>query len=197
MQKNSKQELTFPLIPFKDIAELFYNAFGLSFTVVELANPTPQIVTRIYGSLLELITETSRDEVSQIVNAALETLDTPELYRDALLLLSLFREMEFLCRSSRFDGFRMEDLTAPTGPRLQRILSALLNFGRFKEDVMRQHAQILETIAIKEQEVEELNKAQEQWEEKVKQVKQQLAKDEPEREAHDVKAGTDRCVKRA
>lgn len=178
----SKQELTFPIIPFKDIVDLFHNAFSMSYTLAEISNPQPAVAAKIYSTLLDLITGMGRDEVNRIVASALETLENPELYRDALAQLALFREMEALCKASRFDDFHIEDLTAPTGARFQRIISAILNFGRFKEDVMRQHAEMTDSVGAKERELLELHLVEQDWKQKIAQLREQMALEEPERE---------------
>jgi len=74
------------------------------------------------------------------VQAALNNnLQYPELYREGLSLLHMLNELNALARASLVTDVRLEDLTSPSSGRLQRLLSAVLNFGRFQEGVMTEH----------------------------------------------------------
>jgi len=74
------------------------------------------------------------------VQAALNNnLQYPELYREGLSLLHMLNELNALAKASLVADVRLEDLTSPSSGRLQRLLSAVLNFGRFQEGVMTEH----------------------------------------------------------
>jgi kinetochore protein Nuf2 len=174
--------LTFPILSFKDITDLLHNALGLNITLQEASNPTPIIVARVYNSLLDLVTGVSRKEVSDIVQRALENMDYPEMFRDAMQQLTLLREMEELCRASLYPEFKLEDLVNPSGERFRKILSAILNFGRFREDVFRQHAEQTEGLVKMEKELNTLKECEDDLQTSVRAVRERLAKEAPERQ---------------
>lgn len=104
------------------------------------------------------------------------------MYRDALGQLTLFREMEQVCRASMLTDFRVEDLT-PNQARMQVVLSAILNFGRFREDVLKQHSEDSGGLVKLEEELHTLNQMAMELQSSIKVLRERQAKEAPERES--------------
>jgi len=104
----------------------------------------------------------------------------PELYRDALPQLVLYREMEVLAQASLVD-FRLEDLVGPSGARLQKLLSATLNFGRFHEEIMRQHNEQTESLTKLQDQLKSATLRLGELAASIKEARERQAKEAPER----------------
>jgi len=181
-RRASTAALTFPILSFKELADLLHNALGIHMTQQDAASPSPQTVAKVYNALLDLVTGVPREEVAEVIQNALEGVENRELYREGLTQLTLMREMEEVCRASLFPEFRMEDLVAPTGQRFQKILSAILNYGRFREDVFQRHAEQTEGLAKMEKELQTLKELEENLQESIRTVSERLAREAPERQ---------------
>jgi kinetochore protein Nuf2 len=180
-RRASTSALTFPILTWKEVTDLLSQALGINISQAETSNPSPATVARIYNAMLELVTGLPRSEVSEILQRAMQTLEMPDIYRDGLTQLTLLREMEVLCGASLLSDFRLDDLVTPTGPRFLKIMSAILNFGRFREDIMRQHEEQMEGVAKLEKELTTLKECEVDLQESIRRVNERLAEEEPER----------------
>ncbi len=64
----------------------------------------------------------------------LDMLDHPELHADSYQLLSFYRQFSRLLHQVGVERFCLRDLLKPEPKRVQAILSALINFCKFREE---------------------------------------------------------------
>jgi len=113
---------------------------GLPFTLEDLRKPQPQQVQRLYESLVEICMDLTREKVGPSMSAAAEEIAGPEMadrlfnpdVRDLMGLFVRLRDLMQVCQLHEQD-FGFADLFRPTYPRLQKILSYVINFMRFRE----------------------------------------------------------------
>ena len=185
MAQQRQSLLTFPTLEPREIIDILENVLGLNYSVNEILKPSPQLVARVYSDFLTITTGISREDVGRIVKEALEALEYPEYYREALSQLTLLREMQVLCEAASLSGietFRLDDIVNPTRDRFQKVLSAILNYGRFREDVLRRHAEQTEGFFKMERELKTLCECEGGLQEQIKLARERLAKEAPERE---------------
>lgn len=111
---------------------------GIPFTIDDLRKPQPQQIQRLYEELANLCMSVTRDTVAPAMSAAASDIvgaDVADrLYssdiRDLMGLFVRLRQFMVVCQVNDF-GFA--DLFRPTYPRLQKILSYVINFVRFRE----------------------------------------------------------------
>jgi kinetochore protein Nuf2 len=173
------QPLTYPILTWKEILDVFRDA-GVPLTPSETTNPTPQTVMRVSHALLELVTGVPREEVAEAIARQLDTMDNAELFREALPQLVLFREMERMVGAAQGE-FTWNDLLQPTSARLQRMTSAVFNFGRFREDVLRQHAEQQQELTNLLQEIQNSAEKLQEVTAQIKAARERQMKDAPER----------------
>eukprot|EP00804_Cyclotella_cryptica_P011431 CCRYP_016380-RB/>CCRYP_016380-RB protein AED:0.06 eAED:0.06 QI:166/1/1/1/1/0.75/4/830/275 len=71
----------------------------------------------------------------------------PHLYADALVETKFFCLLQKLLKICGYDDFGFRDLSAPTGRRFRRQLSACINFMKYREDMNHLLSTVLEERA--------------------------------------------------
>ncbi|KAL1930816.1 hypothetical protein VTP01DRAFT_10978 [Rhizomucor pusillus] len=105
----------------------------LTITENDLLHPTPERIQRLYENILELIVPWRvRSMLSTRIRLE-QSYDHPELYRDLTGIILLFKQIKQLLSEIRFRDITLRDLTDPAPHRLARILSALINYAKFRE----------------------------------------------------------------
>jgi kinetochore protein Nuf2 len=177
---NVNLAMTYPIIPWSEIQALSSNALSVNLSSHEINNPTTQTVVKLAHALLELLTGVPREEVGNMITRQLENMENPELFKDALPLVVLYRELERLATMSMGE-FTFNDLIQPTPNRLQKLLSAMFNYGRFREDVLRQASQEQVKLSTQLEEIQSLTHRHQQLQQQIKISRENKLKDAPER----------------
>jgi len=111
---------------------------GIPFTLDDLRKPQPQQVQRLYEFLADLCMSVTRDTVAPAMSAAASDIvgvDVADrLYRsDVRDLMGLFVRLRQFMVVCQVNDFGFNDMFRPTYGRLQKILSYVINFVRFRE----------------------------------------------------------------
>lgn len=124
---------TFPMMTRDDIC-VCLGEIGLNVTQDDLTKPKPDMVQHIYEALVELCMGTTREEMHQPRFAGLEALQHPELHEDSIPVVAFIRELSKLLEVSGVPDSHLRDVLKPDPKRLQRNLSAIINFAKFREE---------------------------------------------------------------
>jgi kinetochore protein Nuf2 len=110
----------------------------MPFTIEDLRKPQPHDIQRLFEYFANVLMNLTRDVVAPAMRAAAEGIAGPEnadrLYSaDTRDLMGLFIMLRRLLLECSITDFALSDLYKPTYPRLQKILSYIINFVRFRE----------------------------------------------------------------
>jgi kinetochore protein Nuf2 len=110
----------------------------MPFTIEDLRKPQPHDIQRLFEYFANVLMNLTRDVVAPAMRAAAEGISGPEnadrLYSaDTRDLMGLFVMLRRLLLECSITDFALSDLYKPTYPRLQKILSYIINFVRFRE----------------------------------------------------------------
>lgn len=125
----------------------------------DLAKPGPPAVQRVFEAFLEIFMGGARAQralditgqyqqlnqqqqsqnidgnaASHGVAAALQVLEYPEIHLDAVSLIAFYRQAQRLMWEVGVEDFSLRDLVRPEPPRLRLLLSAVINFAKFREE---------------------------------------------------------------
>ncbi|KAF2671663.1 hypothetical protein BT63DRAFT_422206 [Microthyrium microscopicum] len=111
---------------------------GVPFSLDDLRKPQPQQIQRLYEFLADLCMTVTRETVGPAMSAAASEIAGPDmadrLYsQDVRDLMGLFVRLRAFMVVCQVNDFGFADLFKPTYPRLQKILSYVINFVRFRE----------------------------------------------------------------
>src|ERR1700761_8447075 len=110
----------------------------MPFTVEDLRKPQPHDIQRLFEYFANVLMNITRDVVAPAMRAAAEEIvgvdSADRLYSaDTRDLMGLFVMLRRLLLECSITDFALSDLYKPTYPRLQKILSYIINFVRFRE----------------------------------------------------------------
>lgn len=130
--------------------------FGLPITRDDFRKPTQEGVRAIFAFFIARITGKTEDDMRQPAFGCLDELANPELHDDSIPQLHFFRECQSLFEAAQYFEFGLRDLTSPEPARLVWQMSALINFGKFYEERVRQLLPMMEEGEAVRERVEEL-----------------------------------------
>ncbi|TDH67734.1 hypothetical protein CCR75_009532 [Bremia lactucae] len=91
-------------------------------------------VRKVLEAFIESIMGITREDMAQIAFPGLPTLTYPELHSESVPELTFYRTAQRLLGASGVDDFGLRDVLNPTPKRVRRQLSALINFGKFRDE---------------------------------------------------------------
>jgi kinetochore protein Nuf2 len=110
---------------------------GMPFTVEDLRKPQPHDIQRLFEYFASVLLNLTRDVVTPAMRAAADEMsgvDADRLFSpDTRDLMGLFVMLRRLLNECSITDFSLNDLYKPTYQRLQKILSYIINFIRFRE----------------------------------------------------------------
>jgi kinetochore protein Nuf2 len=161
-----QQQYSFPILKNRSILDCL-SELEMPLTMEQLKNPESKQMTEIYEQFVYLLMGVSREELRQPVLSALDTLEYRELHDDSVTEVTLTRHILQLMRCVGIHDASMRDFVTPQAARTKRILSAIINFAKFREERLGTYEQFTE-------QVEELVELKHQLEHDNAQLKGQL-----------------------
>jgi kinetochore protein Nuf2 len=122
----------------------------------ELRNPTEEVMRRVYGGLVEILTGRTLEEIRRVDEEALATVDDPESIRADVPNFMFFMAIQELAIGCGLDDFGVDDIVEPDYKTAQRNLSALINFAKFREERL---VEFEEALMARDAEYAELERA--------------------------------------
>lgn len=152
----------------------------MPFTIADLQKPQPHDIQRLFEYFANVLMNLTRDVVAPAMRAAAEEIAGPEnadrLYSaDTRDLMGLFVMLRRLLVECSITDFALSDLYRPTYPRLQKILSYIINFVRFREShtsVVDKHFEEAERTKLH---VQQLYADKENYEARLQQLERERA----------------------
>ncbi|KAK9456691.1 Nuf2 family-domain-containing protein [Dipodascopsis uninucleata] len=126
------------IFPLLDFAEVAVCLRGCDFVVAEemLVKPNAMFVQQLYEQMIASFLGVTFDNQIPGLDACSEGRETFESARAARSMFALLRASNKLMRICGVDDFSMADFLKPEAQRLRRLLSAVVNFARFREEHM-------------------------------------------------------------
>lgn len=129
-----QQSFNFPLLSCNEIVLCLHEIGISSATEDELTNPdkNKDQIRRMFEHLAEIVTGTTREEMSQPAFSGLSQLNYPELHEDSIPQINSFRACQKMMEVCSITDFSLKDFMAPTAKRVRRQLSGIINFAKFR-----------------------------------------------------------------
>ncbi|ETV67518.1 hypothetical protein H257_16364 [Aphanomyces astaci] len=152
---------SFPVLKMTGIIQ-FIRDSKLSISEEDIKNCDPAAVRRFFEAFFEVILDISKDDLTQPALSGLSALQHPNLHESSVPELAFFRTSKKLLEACGVDDFTWRDIQKPTLKRLRYLLSAIINFSKFKEERKVHFDQYLKTtdnLLRTKQQVEDENVA--------------------------------------
>ena len=131
---------SFPMLKANEIFALLHN-MKIPVSEDDIRKCDSAAIRRIYEAFIESLMGVTKEEMSQPAFSGLSALNYPELHEDSIPELTFYRCAAKLMTTCGIHDFCMKDILAPTHKRLRRHLSAMLNFGRFRDERLEAFSQ--------------------------------------------------------
>ncbi|EKM55794.1 uncharacterized protein PHACADRAFT_209321 [Phanerochaete carnosa HHB-10118-sp] len=168
----------FPFMKYDEIVEAFQE-LGLVVSEHSLRNPTPELVTTVYGTCLQQVTNLNENSFQPAVQRALQHLDSSDMYSSALAQNILLHHLQRFARAAKIADFNAKDLAAPEPERTRAHFSAFINLVKFSQ----QRADFIQDLRSKSasinQERAEVNRRLAEVQSEVVAIKYKMAEEEP------------------
>ncbi|KAI9225399.1 MAG: Nuf2 family-domain-containing protein [Piptocephalis tieghemiana] len=126
---------TFPLLSTQEIIAALRD-ISISLTEEDMARPSAQRMMAVYEVILDQVMGMPRQACANIPLEDMEFLPYPDLHQDSASHATFLRELVRLMSVVGINDFSMRELRKPEAPGVRRILSAVINFIRFRENSM-------------------------------------------------------------
>ncbi|CAG9462385.1 unnamed protein product [Pedinophyceae sp. YPF-701] len=124
---------SFPLLDAKEIlgclAEL-----DINLSPENLEKPSYETLKPMYEQLVMLLVGVTREELQQPVFAAIDAFEFPELHDESIPVMAFGRALQKLMFAAGAHDFSLKDVYKATRERTVRNLSAIINFGKYREE---------------------------------------------------------------
>ncbi len=88
----------------------------------------------VYEAFLDILMGITREYFENSCNACEALVEHPEIYSDGIRLTVFQAQLANLMKVIGIEDFSIRDLIKPDAQRTQRILSAVMNFSRFRQE---------------------------------------------------------------
>jgi FtsZ-binding cell division protein ZapB len=149
-------------------------------TEQDIIKPNPQLYQRVYEHFLELFLGISKEEFYQPSFEILDALEYPELHAESMAFMTFFTYVRSFMNDIGIANFGLNDLLKPEPKRIKIILSAVINFARFREDQLAVFEQLSKTTDDLNEKKTMLERSVGELNEKVEAIKYKRKEDEPE-----------------
>lgn len=142
--RRTRVQEPFPVLDFGQIAEQLNEVAEYGISEELLIRPTQQYVCKLYGDIIDWFLGISQYHLRTALESASKQLESPDSIAESRVLMGLHRHVYKFLVDCGVDDFNIMDLVKPEPNRLRRMLSAVVGFAIFREDRMKEHADIVE-----------------------------------------------------
>jgi len=140
------KEYEFPLLNDADIltelAQILPDYSASQLNISDLKKPTAIKWQKFYIDILCVVFHLQEEQLTMLSFDELSKLHYPEYQTDFMVKLRLSQFMSRLLYTCRYTEFKLPDITKPDPVRLRRILSAVINFCRHREEFLAKSVEI-------------------------------------------------------
>lgn len=146
----------------------------------ELTKPSLQVVQRIFESFADIFMGIGKEQFGQQpAFQVVETLEYPDLHLDSISLVAFYRLLLRLMIEVGIEDFSLRDFIKPEAPRLRLILSAVINFAKFREEQLAVFEEFSRRADEAVEQRAKLSKRREELAVRISNVKAKHREDEP------------------
>ncbi|GJJ78148.1 kinetochore protein Nuf2 [Entomortierella parvispora] len=176
----------FPLLKPAQVVQCMAD-LKLNFTGDDLEKPTPQKIMEVCDTFMDVAQGYIKDVVYLEDIQEMTTSQNPEFVFEAVRFYVFLTQLSRMMRDIGISDFSSRDLTKPEADRARRMISALINFAKFKQE---REGKFFEKLKETDNVIERCAKLEEEYDEifaKLETFKQIRASEGPQIEEHKAK----------
>ena len=176
------QSYSFPILNKGEILECMAE-LKISMTEQELTKPNSEHIRVVYEKLTEMLVGVSREDSSQTEFGAADSLEFPELQESSIGEVTVMSAMVRLALTAGIPDFSLRDIMHPEYQRTRRILSAIINFAKYREMKLGIFNELSSQSEMLLQQKDQLEMRKQELSSQIKKIRQQRKSEEPEVDA--------------
>lgn len=145
----------FPLLDFKEIA-LCLQGCDMMADEDLLQRPTTQYINNLLEQIIDTFMGVSTRKLKSDLSTCSVDNEYPELQAEARMTMGMQRLMYRFLSDCGIDDFSIADVMKPEPQRFRRILSAVVNFARFREEHMNDCDDLVEKTDKNQRKLDQL-----------------------------------------
>ncbi|KAF9928180.1 kinetochore-associated Ndc80 complex subunit nuf2 [Linnemannia zychae] len=129
----------------------------------DLARPTPQKMLIVYEAFMDVALGFAKDDCYLDDIQEMKIVSHPEFVIDGVRFYIFLQQLASMMHEVGVNDFSSRDVTKPEADRVRRVLSAVINFAKFREDrqpaffqEMREADEVIDLIVDREKEHEQM-----------------------------------------
>jgi kinetochore protein Nuf2 len=134
--------MTFPTLKVAEIVSCS-DELRVPLTQDDIKNPQPNVIKKVLELYLEMFLQLNIAEIQQPTFEAM-MVEFPQLHEASVPTLVSSTAMKYMMNACGVMDFSMQDIVNPESKRIKKLLSALINFAKFREMQMSSVDQLLE-----------------------------------------------------
>lgn len=111
-----------------------FKEMGMHLTAEELKAPTAECMKNLYELYVEKMTGESKDEMRNVPFAVLDEMPHPQLHENGIAEMTFYKTTLSLMIKVGLYDISLPQLVTPDSVSTKRILSALINYAKFREE---------------------------------------------------------------
>ena len=155
------------------------NELGIPLIKEDLERPTPGKMQVVYSAFADIIMGVTKDFFDASVEACSSEADHFDIHADSLLLMVFYQHLYILMKEVGFPEFSLQDITKPEAKRVRRILSAIINFAKFREERLEVYEKFTSKASEYQTKLEDLMIQNEDMTRRVEDLKVRRIQEEP------------------
>lgn len=131
-QKSRPINVCWPILDLDEIITIL-SGFDLNLCEDQLLRPTQQVAESIYTRLVSSLLGTDIEQVSDAYSQCAGGSENESTLQDGFVFFAIQKAVFTLFQDCGVHDFSMDDMLHPTSKRLKLLLSAFINYARFRE----------------------------------------------------------------
>ncbi|KAJ1962598.1 kinetochore-associated Ndc80 complex subunit nuf2, partial [Dimargaris xerosporica] len=178
-QTTQRTSYIFPTLKPSEILQCM-NDLQIPFTEEDLAKPTALRMQMAYEAFIDIFMGITAEQFENSEAQLANLVEHPNIYTNSAQLIIFSRHIGRLMREVGIDDFSLRDILKPEPGRVRKIISAVINFAKFREEQMVIYDKYVNQADELAQELEQLQNEQQELQDQISQAKHRRAQDEPQ-----------------
>lgn len=168
----------FPMLQNDEILACM-NELGIPMILNDLEKPSSGKMQLVYSAFADILMGITKQYFDSAVDACATEMDHFDIYADSLLLMLFYQHLYKLMREVGFPQFSLGDITKPDALRVRRILSAIINFAKFREEQLEVYDKFTAKASAYQTKHDDLLEQNEELIRRVEELKIRRVREEP------------------
>ncbi|KAJ1908960.1 kinetochore-associated Ndc80 complex subunit nuf2 [Tieghemiomyces parasiticus] len=170
---------SFPALPPAEILQCM-NDLQIPFTEEDLMKPTPQRMQVVYEAFVDIFMGITSDQFEDPKVELANLIEFPEIHADSTVLMTFYHHVRRLMHEVGIKDFSLREILRPEPGQVKRVLSAMINFAKFREERMAVYDKYVNQADDYAKRLSSLQQEQQELQEKINMIRHRQVQEQPQ-----------------